>query len=505
VREADRLFAAGQWKEALEWYGKASEFRPDDRHVRDRIVASKSRIDEARVRIEREAAEARTSEERERLRREEAERAGRERERRCAEAKPHLDRGRQLVENARMDLYKPTARLAQARAQMDDAVRALDEAVRLFPDDGEAYFWRARAKGTRLDPEGALADYGEALRLQLGVPSYHLERGRLLLERHIEEMLHLGWILGPAEQARVKPWRDRAEADFRKALEGGAAEDRSYLSALLAFCESRIADCVSACDQMLQKERSREELWKLRADALHFALGDFDRAGLDARQREKVAAVIRSYSEALRCRANYYEALIMRGYEYESLGDFDRARSDFERAMEMRPDDPLGLWFVAGWHLRQGEATARGQSEPDAAARRHYELALEVLDRGLLRRRDSYVLRMNRAVCLGNLKRYDEAIEDVKRAIELNGSHYFAWYLKGAVLSRQGDAAEAARAMEASLRLNPNFASTWFNAGALYQKLNRRADARRCFEKALELGHPAERQIREALRDLTGK
>jgi tetratricopeptide (TPR) repeat protein len=503
LEQAERHFAAQRWNEALEWYGKASEFGPGDARVLDRIAACKKEIEAVRSDAERRAREAVAAEERERRGREASERARLDTERRRAEAKPHLDRGRQLVENARTDLYRPTALPARTRAQADDAVRALDEAVRIFPDDPEAFFWRARATAMKLDRDAATADYGEAIRLQPDASSSLIERGRLHLERYIEEMLHLGWVVGPAELDRIKPWRDRAEADFRKALEKGAAESRDTLAALLACCENRFADCVALCDRLIARERSREELWKLRGDALHFAMGSFDRVDPGSPLGEQLNTVIRCYDEALKCRANYYEALIMRGHEHQAAGDQEKARADFERALAMRPEDPLGLWFLARWHIGQGEASTRGAAVPDEAARRQYERGLELLARGLALREDSYILQMNHAVALGNLGRIDEALKGVWRALELNASHYFAWYLKGGLLSRQGKAAEGLQATEAALRLNPRFASAWFNAGALYRRMDRRTEARRAYQNALDLGHPAEKQIREALRELS--
>jgi len=79
-----------------------------------------------------------------------------------------------------------------------------------------------------------------------------------------------------------------------------------------------------------------------------------------------------------------------------------------------------------------------------------------------------------------SMGRIDEAYENVQRAIQIKNRFAMAQNLKGLILEKKGDLAEAVGAYEQAVKLVPNEASFGFNLGAAYFKNNE-------FEKAREL------------------
>ncbi len=482
--KGEGAFASGRWSEAREWYGRAFELAPSDGAISERLRACDERIrgqEEARARLLAESATEETAAA------EARQRQGELRE----QIKPLVDRGRQIVEQASRDLYRPGADLVRTRAQLADAIAVLDEAEDLFDGDHEVPYWRARARALQLDWTGAIADYDLALERRPDFGAALLERGKIALSRAIEELLHMGWQLGPTAEARVDPWLEAGARDLRAALEAGGVENEDYAEALLAFAERRLPECIAACDRVIEAEPSREEPWRLRADARHFAAGDGPGA------TAQYEAAIADYDRAIALRANYYEALIMRGYERQIVGDFPGAREDYDRALALRPGDPLGLWFRAAWHLKQAEGRDAGRR------REHLERAIDLLGRGIEVRPDSFILRMNRAMALGNTGQLDAAVADVTRALELNPDHHHGWYLKGSIEAQQGDQdVEALVSLERALEINPGFASAWFNKGVIHRRRGEIDDAIDALRNALGAGHPEEPLIRRLLAEL---
>ena len=66
----------------------------------------------------------------------------------------------------------------------------------------------------------------------------------------------------------------------------------------------------------------------------------------------------------------------------------------------------------------------------------------------------SGVALLKRAIALTELKRYDEALEDLKLVIAQDPKHSEAFYFKGLVLSKKGDPNEATLCFEQSIKHN---------------------------------------------------
>jgi tetratricopeptide (TPR) repeat protein len=110
----------------------------------------------------------------------------------------------------------------------------------------------------------------------------------------------------------------------------------------------------------------------------------------------------------------------------------------------------------------------------------------------------------NKGGVLNDLHKYDEALFAVDKAIEIDPQLAFAWVNKGNALRNQGKFDDALQAVERAIELDPNLAAaqnvrnliqetrknpenTWINKGAALDKQGKFDEAHQAFEKAIEL------------------
>ena len=138
-----------------------------------------------------------------------------------------------------------------------------------------------------------------------------------------------------------------------------------------------------------------------RTDAL-IALGDMMR--VRERWQEAVAAYDRGLARISELTEVDWALLYTRGIALERAGNWERAESDFLKALELRPDQPLVLNYLGYTWIEQGQ---------------HYDEALDMLKKAVsLRPRDGYI-----ADSLGwvyfRLGDYKGAVRWLERAIGL--------------------------------------------------------------------------------------
>lgn len=96
------------------------------------------------------------------------------------------------------------------------------------------------------------------------------------------------------------------------------------------------------------------------------------------------------------------------------------------------------------------------ESAERAIEKEQYKEALQILDRltaGYPRYAEAW---SQRASVLWQTERYEEAMIDCGRALELNPNHYGAWLGLGICHLQMGDIAEACRSLRAALEISPH-------------------------------------------------
>jgi len=90
------------------------------------------------------------------------------------------------------------------------------------------------------------------------------------------------------------------------------------------------------------------------------------------------------------------------------------------------------------------------------------------------------------------VKKYDMAIGEFNKTLELNPRYYLAWYNAGVAYQLQGDLEKARFAYEESLKINPSYFRSYYNAGIVYKSLGEMDMAISSYDKAIILDprHP---------------
>ena len=183
----------------------------------------------------------------------------------------------------------------------EDALADYAEAIRLKPDYAEAYNNRGAVKAALGRHDDAIADYAEAIRLKPdhASPYYNLGIGKAKLGRYDDALADY------AEAIRLKPDHD------------GAFYNRGVAKDKLGRYEDALADY----DEAIRLKPDYASAYNNRG-AVKDALGRHDDALAD-------------YDEAIRLKPDLAEAYGNRGNAKNALGLKDEARKDFETTLEL--------------------------------------------------------------------------------------------------------------------------------------------------------------------------
>lgn len=143
-------------------------------------------------------------------------------------------------------------------------------------------------------------------------------------------------------------------------------------------------------------------------------------------REQNLLLAIEAYNKAIEIEAGAHRHY-WRAYTYRSLEQYDNALMDYDKALEILPDDGTIL-------------AKRGQT---LQLMKRYDEALADLNKALeLIPDDKYTL-VGRAQALQSMKRYDEALLDLNKALELHEDFAFAYDVRGKtyrLLSRYDEA-----------------------------------------------------------------
>ena len=167
---------------------------------------------------------------------------------------------------------------------------------------------------------------------------------------------------------------------------------------------------------------------------LHYWRGRIE--SLDLNQ-EKIKIAISEYTEALDKKPDYVDALIERGKLYLLEKDYEKARQDLEKALELDPNRKDVYQYLGELELALGNK----------------EKALEYLNKTSKEKDEKFYFAMAQA--LFNVGKYEEALENINKAIELNKNFPKAYELKSDILKAMGRYEEALDAIETAAKLQP--------------------------------------------------
>jgi tetratricopeptide (TPR) repeat protein len=152
-------------------------------------------------------------------------------------------------------------------------------------------------------------------------------------------------------------------------------------------------------------------------------------------------------------------------------GDFESARSQYEAALQKRPDDPETLNNLGLTLERLGDVSG-------AIARFERAIALSA---------DKWSYHFNLAHALARSSNWDRAIAEYRQAAQLFPDDYATQFNLALTLQKKGDDQTAIPEFEKAITLAPGEPSFHLALGNSLTRLGRIADARAAFERYLEL------------------
>ncbi|MBI3858324.1 MAG: protein kinase, partial [Planctomycetes bacterium] len=293
LQQGDRLAETGDLRGALGKFEAARTLEPQNTSVRDRILDTTQRIKS----VEREAQ----------ARKDEAK----------AKAQPEIDLGRTTMQRARTLFYQAGADLSRTHTLLAEAIERFTKAIALLPDQAEIYHLRGQAYALDQRSSEAEKDFSAAIKALKSFSAAYYDRARLYLDL--------------AADADLQSLREKARADLEAYRQIGASdrEQMEFAEALMAACEKNYARSLQACDRLIGRQTTNEEVYKLKGDvfAQMALLAEKEKRGDLFRQ------ALQSYGEALTRRVNYPEAFLARGHVHFNLSRFAEAVADWEKAL----------------------------------------------------------------------------------------------------------------------------------------------------------------------------
>ena len=234
----------------------------------------------------------------------------------------------------------------------------------------------------------------------------------------------------------------------------------------------------------------------------------FARGNTKAALGQYVAA-ISDYDKAIQLKPDDADAYYNRGLAKYYLGQYLAAIQDYDAAIQLKPDDAtaysnrgaakadLGQYFAA-----VSDHDKAIQLKPDAVnayinrgVAKHglgqHNAAIQDYDTAIQLKPDDATAYSNRGLAKDNLGQHAAAIQDFDKAIQLKPDYATAYYNRGLAKNNLGQHAAAIRDYDKAIQLKPDYAKAYLNRGTTKTLLNRTWEAKQDLQTALKLAEQA--------------
>jgi tetratricopeptide (TPR) repeat protein len=331
------------------------------------------------------------------------------------------------------------ARREEWEALFEEALTLVRRALDRYPELAAGHYTLGEILQAQGRWRGAIGAFDEALRRDPALAKAWYRRGLCHLELYGEAMggpsglgAQDGFASKPGvREAQAAPFKARAMEDLRtfarwRGVNEEASGELRFAQAAVALAEGRLDQAESACDELVARSPSDEQVWLLKAK-VRFARQAY------AAARETLDELVTSVMP--QCAGAYY----LRALSRQKLGDVSGTLQDAARALELDPR--LAAAYVA-------RAWARADEEDNGGA-----------------------------------------VEEATRAIGVDPEHGPAYYARGWAYERLDRLPEAARDYGRLVELHPTIPVLYTIRGWGWERLDRWEAARQDYAKAVELGH----------------
>ncbi len=199
------------------------------------------------------------------------------------------------------------------------------------------------------------------------------------------------------------------------------------------------------------------------------------------------------WDDVLKKYPNFPKAYLNRGQGYSDRGEYDKALSDYTKALELNPRYAEAYYNRGNVHRKREEFV---QALSD------YTKALELNPRYA----EAYY---NRGNVYGRREEYDKAISDYTKAIEFNPQYLEAYMNRGTTYLFKEEHERGISDFKKAIEINPRYAAAYLNQAMAYEKIGRPWEAIHAYKGFIKNALPHYRDyipaVQERIRLLSGE
>ena len=341
----------------------------------------------------------------------------------------------------------------------------------------------------------ALLDIDQALKLKVVMDVCYTLKVEIGMALEKEELITSALI----EAAKYHPYEYRVRLKYLQTLtprNGGSYEKM----------EGFIASCVKYA---VYNPKIKELSAAIPADkgSVFSYLGKYDQA-------------VKMYTEALKY-SNYHSYYAARGDAYAKLQEYKLAMADYDRALELSPNDPEYLHRKAqaitsqnrfidaqkmkrqsnqadtydDWPPKKSskveneQAIKHAQKGNDFMNAGQYGQAISEYTEAIRFLPDEYVLYHNRALCYLQSNNEEGALQDFLHAIERKRDDIDAYIKITTIYANRGMFDDAINSMNKAIVVKPDDAELFYYRGKVYEKRGMNVEALQDIRQACEMGY----------------
>jgi len=357
--------------------------------------------------------------------------------------------------------YIPNINIGRRIAELEKALRKLEDVAAKEKDTGLADLWSVLGRGWYWAGDHNLAEKRLRKAAQMnpkdGRANYLL--GRIYLERALMALFLYSSATESEQRDRTRRWNDRALEYLNKPLDAwaGTEEIERHLAGVYrAMAEGDHARLRRLCEEGLNRfgEAPGTEAYNL---FLGSVTADPER--------------IRHFNEAIGRRPHYAWAYLMRGDAFREAGRINDALFDYDDAIRVNPR------FAVAW-INRGNLRY---------AKKLYRKAIRDFDEAIRLMPGSAHAHSNRGLAKMELGEHDDALKDFDRAVELDPEFAPLYNNRGALKMRMRNTRGALKDFRKAIEFRPTLASAHLNCAAALDLLGETDEALKCLKQAERL------------------
>jgi tetratricopeptide (TPR) repeat protein len=201
------------------------------------------------------------------------------------------------------------------------------------------------------------------------------------------------------------------------------------------------------------------------------AAEDYLGRGIAHVEQGRYQQAIADFNRALQIKPDNAAAYINLGHTHMEMGQYQQAMADFDRAIEIEPDNALA-------HLARGSVHRMLGQYQRAIADLNWVIQIEP---------DNALAHFGRGNSYLSLGRYQQAIADFNKAIQIEPYNAEAYISRGLAHYNLDRHKQAIADYDKAIGIEPDDAKAYYGRGVAYTKLGQPERARADLERAFEL------------------